>query len=293
MNSTLPVGQTFIWHRHALPIKPSLSPKPETLGVATTVSGGDQVIATDTTTHTSVFIKREEETSSETWKVEHTIKTEHTEIRSQATLVSSSSSAINVKPEPDLELVLPPSDIESKPVLDQNVHPDTLAARTEAEEPTDEETEPTEEYSRAIPAPDRAILLRQSSKRIWFVSVLPENSPDEKKNITDSTSSPRFELEQLDRNFLMDYFRLRPLAPESLNTNHQTYSPPSSPLSAGPGDLTVSSQTRSLTLPLPYQAQYEHWKSLDPLLLGKALDNGWLPRGVRVVRQEGWECLIS
>jgi hypothetical protein len=166
------------------------------------------------------------------------------------------------------------------------------------------EEEPVEEYSRAIPHPDRVLLLRQSSKRIWFASVQPpdsthppiaDNNQDHKEGVAFSEPKPTSssDMESLDRAFLMDYFRLLPPSrPLTENFSIPTEAP-SSPLSSPPADLESSHAIPALTLPLPYQAQYEHWKTLDPLLLGKALDNGWLPRGVRVVRQEGWECLIS
>ncbi|KAH8081551.1 DNA glycosylase, partial [Filobasidium floriforme] len=104
-----------------------------------------------------------------------------------------------------------------------------------------EEDEPLEEYSRAIPNPDRVILLRQTKTKIWIVSVLPNSAA---------------EREERDKAWFADYFQ--------------------APL-----------------LPLPLMDQYAHWKELDPLLFGKAYDRDELPKGVRVVRQEGWECLIS
>jgi len=169
----------------------------------------------------------------------------------------------------------------------------------------EQEDEAAEEYSRAVPHPDRVILLRQTSERIWFTSISPErsvgpstavNNQDQREGIEFAEHEPtpsRSDLEQIDRDFLMDYFRLLP-SPSSLTENISgTAEPPSSPLSSPPDDPESPDLGPRLALPLPYQAQYEHWKTFDPLLLGKALDNGWLPRGVRVVRQEGWECLIS
>lgn len=38
---------------------------------------------------------------------------------------------------------------------------------------------------------------------------------------------------------------------------------------------------------------YAAWATQDPALFGKACGKGEVPRGVRVLRQDPWECLIS
>lgn len=38
---------------------------------------------------------------------------------------------------------------------------------------------------------------------------------------------------------------------------------------------------------------YDAWAGADPALFGKAMGKGRVPRGVRVLRQDPWECLIS
>lgn len=38
---------------------------------------------------------------------------------------------------------------------------------------------------------------------------------------------------------------------------------------------------------------YAAWAEQDPALFGKAWGRGEVPRGVRVLRQDPWECLIS
>jgi N-glycosylase/DNA lyase len=150
-----------------------------------------------------------------------------------------------------------------------------------------EEDEPLEEYSRAIPDPDRVVLLRQTKTKIWIVSVLP-NSAVGGRNEIDGIIEGKAEREERDKAWFADYFQLPHLslgAPSSIPMGN------SEGHSADPS--TGENQLGAPPLPLPLMDQYAHWKELDPLLFGKAYDRDELPKGVRVVRQEGWECLVS
>lgn len=100
---------------------------------------------------------------------------------------------------------------------------------------------PLEEWSRAISSPDRVILLRQSSNKIYYTSILPSDAP-----------SPL----DLDKSFIESYFSITSKLP---------------------------------SLPVLYRS----WSNIDPLLFGNAYSQSKLPRGVRVLRQDVWECLIS
>ena len=301
--STLPVGQTFIWHRHALPVPSILDPKTETSDVldpsnVETKSEGD---ATSTDTRgikQESIVKQEIALMHETGRLSQVHETNDIQIG-----VDAAHPSVVIKQE---DGTIPAAEICVTKVEDSSTsldhRPISVPVKMELdikpESEAEREEEPIEEYSRAIPNPDRIILLRQDSKRIWFASVtaVDSTSPsnqDHREDLEPPEPKPSSDLENIDRAFLMDYFRLLPPSRPSTEVRRITTEPPSSPLSSPPADLQISNATPALALPLPYQAQYEHWKSLDPLLLGKALDNGWLPRGVRVVRQEGWECLIS
>jgi N-glycosylase/DNA lyase len=147
--------------------------------------------------------------------------------------------------------------------------------------------EPLEEYSRAIPNPDRVVLLRQTKTKIWIVSVLPDSAVAE-HNESDGIIKGKAEREERDRAWFADYFQLPNL---SLGEPSSTsgVNPVDHPADPSRGEDRFGAPP----LPLPLMEQYAHWKELDPLLFGKAYDRDELPKGVRVVRQEGWECLVS
>ena len=199
--------------------------------------------------------------------------------------VSSSSSAVfhtsqaesKVEGRPESIVAVPPA--QRNPEEQEQVH--------EQEIDDLEEDEPLEEYSRAIPDPDRVVLLRQTKTKIWIVSVLP-NSAVGGRNEIDGIIEGKAEREERDKAWFADYFQLPHLslgAPSSIPMGN------SEGHSADPS--TGENQLGAPPLPLPLMDQYAHWKELDPLLFGKAYDRDELPKGVRVVRQEGWECLVS
>ena len=305
--STLPVGQTFIWHRHALPVPSILDPKTETSDAldpsnVETKPEGDAIAAATYGVKQESIVKQEIAVVHETGRLSQVHQTNDIQIG-----VDAAHASVLIKQE---DRTIPAAEICVTKVEDSSTSldhgpisvPVKMELDIKPECKAEREEEPVEEYSRAIPNPDRAILLRQDSKRIWFASVTAVNSTpppkainnqDHREDLEPPEPKPSSDLENIDRAFLMDYFRLLPPSSPSIEVRRITTEPPSSPLSSPPADLHSSITTPALALPLPYQAQYEHWKSLDPLLLGKALDNGWLPKGVRVVRQEGWECLIS
>jgi hypothetical protein len=104
---------------------------------------------------------------------------------------------------------------------------------------------PTEEWSRAIPNPSRIILLRQTPTKIYYTSI------------PTSPSSP-ITPPDVDRAYLLDLFNVDVTAPH--------------------GSLADV---------------YSMWAAVDPLLFGKAWKAEGVPRGVRVLRQDPWECLLS
>jgi N-glycosylase/DNA lyase len=115
---------------------------------------------------------------------------------------------------------------------------------------------PTEEWSRAIPNPDRVILLRQTSSRIYYTSVCPPTACQPSATTLNSA----------DLLFIQSYFAL------------------SLPTPTGGGGETASPSLMQL---------YRAWAELDPALFGRAYAEGRVPRGVRVLRQDVWECLVS
>lgn len=216
-NSTLPVGQTFIWHRYPLttPQESHIETVKEEVDVVKEEVDGINV-ASDS--HLAVQIQDTREF----------IKTEEGKTFDKAQ--------------------------------------ESLVEQDEAESLD----EPLEEYSRAIEGPSRVILLRQSRTKLYFTSILP--TPD----LLD-----RNELAYLDARFVVDFFQL----PNSFLSNGSA-----SPSSSSGGSSVAPRGSR---VPLPLPEQYDRWAELDPLLYGKAYHKGLVPLGVRVCRQEGWECLIS
>lgn len=203
--------------------------------------------------------------------------------------VSSSSSAVfhtsqadsKVEDRPDFISAVPPA--QRNPEAQEQLYPEDF----EQDVNDLKEDEPLEEYSRAIPDPDRVVLLRQTKTKIWIVSVLP-NSAVAEHNESDSAITGKAEREERDKAWFADYFQLpnsslgEPSSTSGVNPVDRPADPP-----------TGENRLRAPPLPLPLMDQYAHWKELDPLLFGKAYDRDELPKGVRVVRQEGWECLIS
>lgn len=125
--------------------------------------------------------------------------------------------------------------------------PNSRTVKVEPDGPAYVEDEPLEEWSRAITSPDRVILLRQSSRKIYYTSTLPPAG-----STVEATA-----LREADATFLADYFSLNAAA--------------------------------GITLPELYSA----WAAIDPALFGKAYSQSRMPRGVRVLRQNVWECLIA
>jgi hypothetical protein len=315
VRSTLPVGQTFIWHRLALPTRVksyprsgSSSPAPEELVKLEDASSAMKVETSSSFVTSQVKL----EMSETTWNGPTTAT-------ATTTTVTSTSSMVKIEEHPQAELdtaipIMPelPLDVSSSSdavfhtsQADSKVEdrPDFISAvppaqrNPEEQEPVFtkahdqeiddlEEDEPLEEYSRASPNPDRVVLLRQTKTKIWIASVLP-NSAVERGNEIDGIIEGKAEREERDKAWFADYFQLPTLSPGV-----------SSSISVGcPGDrhteLAGENQQRPPPLPLLLMEQYAHWKALDPLLFGKAYDRDELPKGVRVVRQEGWECLVS
>lgn len=108
----------------------------------------------------------------------------------------------------------------------------------------DVEQEPVEEFSRAITNPPRVLLLRQSSTKLYYTTLVP------------GALGNADAIRQQTLDFIDDYFQL----------------------------------SRFPSLP----AMYEDWRVRDPGLFGR-LDVESDPRalGIRVLRQDVWECLIS
>ena len=194
-------------------------------------------------------------------------------------------------------------DIDSK--IEPKFEPDRKEAEEDVDDADDDPDEPLEEYSRVIPDPDRVVLLRQTPSKIWITSVLPSTSTSTSTTVTATTSSPGSisadgsisydeEKRARDRAWFMDYFQLPmmlPFIPPLSATVVTTTATPT--VSTIPIDQATETPSRPRPRPLELKSQYRHWKDLDPLLFGKAYDRDELPVGVRVVRQEGWECLIS
>ena len=192
--------------------------------------------------------------------------------------------------------------LESESKLESKLEPDRKEEEEDAAD-DDDPDEPLEEYSRVIPDPDRVVLLRQTPSKIWITSVLPSTSTS--TTVTATTSSPGSisadgsisydeERRARDRAWFMDYFQLPmmlPFIPPLSATVVTTTATPT--VSTIPIDQATETPSRPRPRPLELKSQYRHWKDLDPLLFGKAYDRDELPVGVRVVRQEGWECLIS
>jgi hypothetical protein len=313
--STLPVGQTFVWHRLALPTRlksypdsGTSSPAPEELVKVedassamkvetsnsfvtsqvklemseTTWNGPMMATSTTTVTSTSSMVKMEEHPQAELDNVIPIMPELPLDVSSSSNAVFHTSQADSkVEDRPDFISAVPPA--QRNPKAQEQVYPEDV----EQDVNDLEEDEPLEEYSRAIPDPDRVVLLRQTKTKIWIVSVLPDSAVAE-HNKSDGIMTGKVEREERDRAWFADYFQLPNLSPGA----------PSSILMGNSEDhpaepSTGENQLGAPPLPLPLMDQYAHWKELDPLLFGKAYDRDELPKGVRVVRQEGWECLVS
>lgn len=310
--STLPVGQTFVWHRLALPTRlksypdsGSSSPAPEGLvkvedasssikveesndiitsqfksEMSETIWNGPMmaISTTTTVTSTSSMVKMEEHPQAE-------LDTAIPIMPELPLDVSSSSNAVFHTSQADSKVEDRPKHISAVPSAQRN--PEEQEQVYEQEIDDLEEDEPLEEYSRAIPNPDRVVLLRQTKTKIWIVSVLP-NSAVGGRNEIDGIIKGKAEREERDKAWFADYFQLPNFSPGA------TSSVSMGNLEGRPADSsTGENQLGAPPLPLPLMDQYAHWKALDPLLFGKAYDRDELPKGVRVVRQEGWECLVS
>jgi hypothetical protein len=204
--------------------------------------------------------------------------------------VSSSSNAVFHTSQADSKVEDRPKLISAVPPTQRSLE-DQEPVFTEAHEQNIndlEEDEPLEEYSRAIPDPDRVVLLRQTKTKIWIVSVLPNSAVERGNEIDGIIIEGKAEREERDKAWFADYFQLPSL---SLGAPISTLMGNSEDHPAEPS--TGENQLGAPPLPLPLMDQYAHWKELDPLLFGKAYDRDELPKGVRVVRQEGWECLVS
>ena len=310
-----------MWHRLALPTRlksysdsGTSSPAPEELVKVEDASSAIKVEESNDVV-TSQF---KLETSETTWK-----ESISTTAMTTTTAITSSSSMVKIEEHPQAELgtatlAFPelPLDVSSSSnavfhtsQADSKVEdrPDFISAvplaqrSPEDQEPVFTETheqdtndlgedEPLEEYSRAIPNPDRVVLLRQTKTKIWIVSVLPDSAVEE-HNESDRAITGKAEREERDRAWFADYFQLPNLSPGATSSTSGV-NPVDRPVDPSPGVPGVN-RLKAPPLPLPLMDQYAHWKQLDPLLFGKAYDRDELPKGVRVVRQEGWECLVS
>jgi hypothetical protein len=173
-SSTLPVGQTFIWHRHPLPIlQRELQVQDESAHeFDPTISQFDPKDFTSTTGQDA----------------------------------ASSSIGTIIKFEPEPEDLLPVS-LNAKPPISSTSNAtlkqeDTHDVESKPED-EEEEEQATEEYSRIIPFPERVLFLRQTSSKLYYAS-LPSAPPGE-PNSTASTN-----LEELDLNYLTRHFQLPP-----------------------------------------------------------------------------------
>lgn len=314
VRSTLPVGQTFVWHRLALPTKirsypgsGSSSPAPEELVKVEDASSAMKVEASNSFVTSQAELEMNETTwngpTTATTTTTTTVTSTSSTVKLEEHAGAAVDTAVSTLPElpldisstsfnlledtslADLKVEDMPESIVAVPPAQRNPEEQEQAYEQEIDDL--EEDEPLEEYSRAIPDPDRVVLLRQTKTKIWIVSVLPD-SADERGNEIDGIIKGKAEREERDKAWFADYFQLPNLSPGASS------SVPMGNLEDHPAEPpTGESRPRAPPLPLPLMDQYAHWKALDPLLFGKAYDRDELPKGVRVVRQEGWECLVS
>lgn len=269
--STLPVGQTFVWHRHQLAV-PSIRGSP-----IWEVEERKAVVTSINTTAVTTSMKQESPaknglmgTSTSKMDTGRPI----VKVEEEAMLAVRPEASSSILPgSPIIDVKQAPAPLPSMHLPQIKVEPtqetDDKEKLVELDIDTDQDI-PREEYSRAIPNPSRAILLRQSETKIWFTSVLPPSTSGISEAKGKGTSGEA-DIREKDLEFILDYFQLPP-----------NFDPPS-----------FGSLARPLQFPLPLEEQYRTWARLDPLLFGKAWAAGALPRGVRVCRQEGWECLIA
>lgn len=111
---------------------------------------------------------------------------------------------------------------------------------------------PTEEFSRALLDPPRVVCLRQTTSRVYYTAIYPEETQDELDRRGGVTEK-----------WLRDYFHL---------------------------DKYPS-----------LEAMYAEWRERDPNMFGRLemayegmkVGEGGRARGVRLLRQDPWECLIA
>ncbi|KAJ9113962.1 hypothetical protein QFC19_000158 [Naganishia cerealis] len=229
---TLPVGQTFLWHRQPLRkegqqcISPPTSTTPLDLKTDFNISGNDS-------------------TADESFQT--VIRTE--------TVSDAGEHRVNVKVEAIEEEVT--ISVKDECQDSNGILADIQEYSNEAKETEEPEAAPLEEWSRAISNPPRVILLRQTPTKIYYTSVLPSTAepsnrappPDDDCIIGNS---------DIDRDYLLDFFNI---------------------------DLTASFGS--------LKGIYSLWAGQDPSLFGRAWKAQAVPQGVRVLRQDPWECLID
>jgi hypothetical protein len=217
--STLPVGQTFLWHRQ--PIR-----KDENASAFATLP--------DTKPDVNSF----EDSAAVTKSIRTVTQTK--------TVLNESASHVKVKME----------EITEEVTITVKTEDERQECVKEENETTDPDTGPLEEWSRAIYDPPRVLFLRQTPTKIYYTSILPPSVRPPNPELT--LNSCTIGNPDIDRAYLADLFNIE--------------------LTARFGSL---------------KEIYARWAEQDPLLFGKAMKARAVPQGVRVLRQDPWECLIE
>ncbi|KAJ9116932.1 hypothetical protein QFC22_004590 [Naganishia vaughanmartiniae] len=141
---------------------------------------------------------------------------------------------------------------------DLNELPDETQEYVKHETEPYPDVEPLEEWSRAIYNPARVIFLRQTPTKIYYTSILPPPTPLDNPELGQPSDGSTFRDPEIDRAYLVDFFNTK--------------------LTARFGSL---------------KEVYARWAEQDALLFGRAVKARSVSLGVRVLRQDPWECLIE
>ncbi|KAJ9101727.1 hypothetical protein QFC21_003066 [Naganishia friedmannii] len=224
---TLPVGQTFLWHRQ--PIRKDA----DSSVLAALPDARPDVDAYKTPATVRETVRAVTQTETVVDERMHDAKVKIEEIKEEV--------LIRVKTE------------DHDPIRVLHERQESVK---EEQEMQDLDAEPLEEWSRAIRNPPRVIFLRQTPTKIYYTSIVPPSTqPPHPELPTDSCTIGNPET---DRAFLVDLFNIE--------------------LTARFGSLGEI---------------YTRWAEQDPLLFGRAMKTRAVPQGVRVLRQDPWECLIE
>lgn len=325
---TLPVGQSFLWHRRALaPTGVSSSKVEEEAAAAAAVARRERLPESGL----KKGFKREIQEDDVT-----------TRIKLGDALESSSPATVGPLDAPHPPVVCESREVEAG-LVKQEPADDEVPIRPRVPQGEDEEEQKTvtvrEEYSRAIggrggeqdeddvdplhAGPPRILCLRQDelSGRVWYTSIRPwstsanggvarnddgkagseehlasgalETRPAKRQRTTASSSNCPSELRAQSKG--------RDAIDDSAHDLAFLWSyfrfdlvPPSTAAN-GPASGTHSSSSPSpLPLPLPPRTLgdwYAAWTRADPLLFGRL--HPAPPRGIRVLRQDPWETLLA